>query len=338
MSGEVFVLCETYGDTVDGSALELLTWGEKLARPLNTRLVALILGDRISKATAEKLLLHGADRVVLVSDPVLSRPIAHLHGETLALLARKYRPSALIAAATVNGRAIMPYAAALLETGLTADCTELSVDKESGCVVQTRPAIGGNVLATILTRETRPQMATVRLHSADPHRVVANPSTDIVYEQMPQIKGCRSAVVCRTIASTETDGMVQLSDAEIVVAIGRGCLGRGSLDPFFELARELNAGIGASRAVIDRGVLPYPHQIGLSGKTVAPRVYLALGISGAVQHLAGMSNSGTVIAINSDPDAPIFAAADLGIVGDVHEVVPALHRAIHNSKSWGENA
>jgi electron transfer flavoprotein alpha subunit len=243
----------------------------------------------------------------------------------LASLVRDRDPSVFLAAATSTGRTAMPYLAALVHTGLTADCTELDIDTETGELLQTRPAIGGNILATIRTPNHRPQMATVRPHSGP--RAPEVPGREGRIERLAPADGDLSSRM-RRIGFTPATDAVSLADADRVVVTGRGLRKAENLPVIEELAEVLGAAVGGTRDVVDRGWLEYPHQIGLSGKTISPRLYLGAGVSGAIQHLAGMQTSEHIVAVNSDPDAQIFRLAELGVVGDMHEILPVLVRKL----------
>jgi len=241
---------------------------------------------------------------------------------------KKMQPEIVLAGATTIGRTIMPYLAGKLKTGLTADCTSLDIEEKTGLLLQTRPAIGGNVLATIKTPLHKPQMATVRPKGKRPLERDPNRKGDIEIIR-PEIN-INSRIETLDFKTREEE--VSLVDAEIVVSGGKGLKDPQNFSMLFEISRILGAAVGASRSVVDMGWVEYPHQVGLSGKTVNPRVYIAIGISGAVQHLAGMMNSESIIAINKDPEAPIFQVADLGIVGDALEILPVLKKRLEERK------
>jgi electron transfer flavoprotein alpha subunit len=226
----------------------------------------------------------------------------------------------------------MPYVAVRACAGLTADCTVLDIEKETGNLLQTRPAIGGNILATIKTPRHRPQMATVRPRSTRPAPPTPGRKGEIVHLPAPAgLLGGRM----RRVGFVADEGEHGLQDADVVVAVGRGIKKSQNIPLMAALAQALNAALGASRDVVDRGWLSYPHQIGLSGKTVTPKLYIGAGVSGSIQHLAGMQTSETIVAINTDPDAQIFRVADFGIVGDLFEIVPVLTEKIRQARRQG---
>ena len=313
-----------FAETTDGKitrgAWELLAWSRTLAEPDST--AAVIVTPSIKEAQLRKLASSGAGRVFLYESPALDRADIPACAAILRSFCEAYRPDVVLGAASVFGRALFPYAAMQMKTGLTADCTALETDPETGLLLQTRPAIGGNVMAVIKTPAHKPQMATVRPRSApelSPYDGAAGTITRLPVPETPRRPGSP-----RVVASTRLAFGEELADARRIVAVGKGIKREGNVELARRLANRLGAALGATREVVDRGWLPYSAQIGLSGKTVVPELYVALGISGAVQHLAGMRTAQKIVAVNSDPDAPIFQVADLGIVGDLFEVVPRL--------------
>ncbi len=308
---------------------ELLTRALDLKGKLADSIIsAVLMGYKVPEDDKREIIKRGADKVYYVDDPLLKDFLTEPYSKVLIELIKRYKPEMIIAPATTQGRTLMPYTAVRLKTGLTADCTGLAIDEE-GSLLQTRPAIGGNIMATIRT-SARPQMSTVRPHSARPavpdesrtgeiiNVDIALTEQDVPTKKLGYIKD-------------ETQG-AGIQDADIVVSGGRGI---GKADDFklvSKLAGLLGGTVGASRDVVDRGWMTYPHQVGLSGKTVNPKVYIALGISGSIQHLAGMQTSRTIISVNKDPDAQIFKVSDLSIVGDLHEVVPALIERLEAAK------
>ena len=269
-----------------------------------------------------KLIAQGADQVFLAEHPGLAVFRDEPYAAVLAAAVNQYRPSILLFGATAAGRSLAPRLAARLRTGLTADCTGLDIDRDSGDLLQTRPAFGGNIMATIVTPNHRPQMATVR-----PGVLKAVQRDDSRRGEIVKLAVSNDLLAARTGVSgfsAEDAETVNLEDASIIVAGGRGL---GSAENFAlvkELAALLGGAVAASRAVVDEGWISYAHQIGQTGKTVAPRLYIACGISGAVQHLAGMQGSEIIVAINKNPDAPIFKMATYGLVGDVVQILKEL--------------
>jgi electron transfer flavoprotein alpha subunit len=318
----IWTIAEQSDGKLKDVSFELLARGRGLADQLETKLSSVVIGGEIPKEELHRLIFHGADEVYLVSDKRLDSFVCESYSAILVDLIRRYGPHTILAAATSTGRTLMPHVAIVADTGLTADCTELRIDPETKLLLQTRPAIGGNILATIKTPEKKPQMATVRPKSSRPLKedrkrkgiIIEVPVSDAVFDSRVEVLGCRN----------EGDGAVHIEEADVIVAGGRGLKKGDNFHLIHELARLMNAAVGASRDAVDRGWISYPHQIGLSGKTVSPRVYLAIGISGSIQQLAGIKTAEKIVSINSDPEANIHKVADLAIVGDLFEVVPEL--------------
>lgn len=323
---DIWTLAEQKQEKLHPVSYELLTRGRALADARGCRLCAVVLGGEIAESELRELLARGADRVYAAAHPALAQFLVEPHANALRHLIETYRPEVLIAAATTTGRTVMPYVSMQVHAGLTADCTGLEIDAETGDLLQTRPAIGGNIMATIKTPTARPQMATVRPKSTPPaprdEARAAAAAGDIVRVDVPDAL-LASRMRYERFIPDETQEVV-IEDAEVVVAGGRGMKRSEGFMLLADLAAVLGGSVGATRAAVDRGWQSYPRQIGLSGKTVAPNLYVACGISGAIQHLAGMQTAEAIIAINTDPDAPIFQVADLGIVGDVFEILPAV--------------
>jgi len=326
----VWILAEQSGGRVQRVAHELLTRARTLADKRGAELTAVVIGADLIEDDSRELIERGADRVLVMQDPALAHFLVEPYAACLLHAIRHGRPEILLAAATSQGRTLMPYVAVKAGTGLTADCTHLDIDPVTGNLLQTRPAIGGNIMATIETPRHRPQMATVRPRSAPPAPRIPGRAGRVERIQPPR-ELLRSRIERLDLISSDSEHGLQ--DADVVVSVGRGVKRADNVATVQRLAHALGAALGASRDVVDRGWLSYPHQVGLSGKTVSPRLYVAVGISGAIQHLAGMQTSETIVAINNDPDAPIFNVADIGIVGDLFEVVPALIEAIRNARN-----
>ncbi|MCX8131920.1 MAG: electron transfer flavoprotein subunit alpha [Clostridia bacterium] len=316
----VWVFGEQNNGTSANVVLELLGVGRKLADQLEVSLSAVILGENIEE-NAKKLIPHGADKLYIVDSPLLRDFNDESYTDIFIQLINKYKPEILLMGATTYGRSLAPRIASRLNTGLTADCTELEIDRCKRILLQTRPAFGGNLMATIVCPNHRPQMSTVR------PKVMKAPAPDytrtgeIIIPEVSINENTKTKV--KDIVSILCES-ANIAEADIVVAGGRGL---GSPDNFKlleELASLLGGAVGASRAAVDAGWIGYSHQVGQTGQTVRPKIYFACGISGAIQHIAGMSSSDTIIAINNNPDAPIFKIAALGIVGDVCEVIPEL--------------
>lgn len=320
--GEVWTFAEQDDGKLKPISYELLTRGRSLADKLETKLASVVLGSELNRSELQELILRGADKVYLVENPILEDFLVEPFSNVMGYLIEKYQPEIMIAGATTTGRTVMPYLAVRIHTGLTADCTGLDIEEETGNLLQTRPAIGGNIMATIKTPEHRPQMATVRPKSTKPAPRVEGREGEIIEVEAPQ-ELLKSRTEILDFRSTEEDE-ANIQDADKIVSGGRGIKKAENFELIREFAEKLEAAVGASRDVVDRGWISYPHQVGLSGKTVTPKLYVAVGISGAIQHLAGMKTSDNIIAINNEPEAQIFQVADLGIVGDLFEVVPAI--------------
>jgi len=308
----------------------LLGVGRKLADQKKVPLSAVLLTDKAGDVPAQ-LISYGADKVYVVEDLALAQFTDEAYGNALEDLARKYKPEVILAGATAIGRSFIPRVATSLKTGLTADCTQLDIQQDDGALLQTRPAFGGNIMATIASSNTRPQMATVRplvmkANAPDPSR-----KGEVIYSTIAPER-LVSRVKVRNFVALEGD-QVNLNEADIVVSGGRGLEGEKGFQLIAELAQLLDGAVAASRAAVDSGWMPYPHQVGQTGKTVSPKVYIACGISGAIQHLVGMQSSDTIIAINRDPHAPIFDVATYGVVGDVFEILPKLIDKIKQLRS-----
>ncbi|MCK4591543.1 MAG: electron transfer flavoprotein subunit alpha/FixB family protein, partial [Candidatus Latescibacteria bacterium] len=316
----VWVFIEHEDSQVVHVSLELLGKGRELADKLSTYLSAVLLGADISPIV-QQLFKFDIDRVYCIEDPVLKGYRTDSYVVAASSLVRKYKPEIILAGATTTGRDFASALATELETGLTADCTELDIDLEKGLLVQTRPAFGGNIMATILCPHHRPQMATVRPKVMEMPKLVDSKQGEVIQESLRLSEDQILTKIVDFIPSTET---VNLADAQIIVSGGRGLGGAENFGLMEELADVLGAAVGASRAAVDADWISYPHQVGQTGRTVRPRVYFACGISGAIQHQAGMKTSEIIVAINKDPDAPIFDIATYGIVGDLFEIVPLL--------------
>jgi len=321
----VWVFAEQKGGVVQSISYELLGEGRKLADTLGVELAAVILGKDIEDAVKE-LGFRGADKVYAVAHPELE----HFHDEPysriLTDLIRQHKPEIVLCGASTIGRALIPRVAIQVHTGLTADCTGLAIDEERRILLQTRPAFGGNIMATIICPNHRPQMSTVR------HKVMKEPERDTSKKAEVITKSYdKKTLASRTSVEKvveEATNLIKLTDADIIVSGGRGLKNPENFRLVEALAKAIGGAVGASRAAVDSGWIPYSHQVGQTGKTVAPKLYIACGISGAIQHLVGMQSSDCIIAINKDPDAPIFKVANYGIVGDLFEVVPALTRKL----------
>ena len=316
----IWVFAEQREGKVKSVAYELLSKGRELADNLNTELCAICFGHNIEEVN--ELIAYGADKVYLVDNPALANHQDDLYTRQLVELIQQHKPEIVIAGATSLGRSFIPRVAAILKTGLTADCTGLEIDTETGLLLQTRPTFGGNIMATIICQTKRPQMSTVRprvfkKNMPDKKRKGQIIKVDFNSERITSTTKLLSFIDDLTEA-------VKLEDTDIIVSGGRGLGKAENFQLLEELANVLGAALGSSRPPVDDGWIPYSHQVGQTGKTVCPRLYIACGISGAVQHLAGMQTSDIIVAINDDPNAPIFEVATYGIIGNLFNVVPIL--------------
>ena len=328
MYSGVWVFAEPSGREEEGMhpvALELLGKARELADRLQTELSVVVIGSETRKQL-DVLRHYPVDRVFTVRSGRLDAFCSETWAAVVADLIDREKPDIVLCGATAAGRSFFPRVAALLGTGLTADCTGLDIDEDEGLLLQTRPAFGGNIMATIICPRHRPQMATVRPNVL-PRMEPAQRRDPEVVEVSTDAENLDSPVEILT-GTIEDTGAENISEADIIVAGGRGVGGGEGFDVIRQLADVLGGAVGASRAAVDAGWIPYVHQVGQTGTTVQPRIYIACGISGAVQHLVGMQSAETVIAINTDPGASIFENADYGLVGDLHVVVPQLIRAI----------
>ena len=315
----IWVYIETEEGKPKAVGFELLAPGRDLAYKRGCSLVAVVIGNGVEE-TAKQAIAYGADQVLLLDAPEYNIYNTDVFGEAMVELIEKYQPEGILIGATNNGRDLGPCVSCRIKTGLTADCTAIDLDAESGNVAWTRPAFGGNLMATILCPNTRPQMGTVRPGVFKKPAADGSRTGEIIREQM-KIPENRVELIKRVREVAES---VNLDEAEIIVSGGNGVGSAENFSYIKALADALGGAVGASRAAVDNGWISHAHQVGQTGKTVAPKLYIACGISGAIQHIAGMSGSDTIIAVNKDPDAPIFSVADYGIVGDLFEVLPVL--------------
>jgi caffeyl-CoA reductase-Etf complex subunit CarE len=322
----VWVWIEQFHGRIGSISIEMLGQGRKLADQRKVALTACVLGHNVEHITKEAI-SFGADRVFWVDDPSLAAYSTTPYASTLISLIREYKPEIFLLGASSRGRDLAGSVASVLYTGLTADCTGLDIDPENGLLLQTRPAFGGNIMATIICANHRPQMATVR------HRVFEMPVADSRRQgQVIPIKAAMKAeqISAHVVGSILEKDEVNLADARIIVAGGRGVGGPAGFETIRKLAEVLGGAVGSSRQAVDAGWISYAHQVGQTGRTVRPDLYIACGISGQIQHLAGMKTSKVIVAINKNPEAPIFNVANYGIVGDLFQVVPALTEQFKN--------
>jgi electron transfer flavoprotein alpha subunit len=325
----VWVFIEQFEGHVHDVSWELLGKGRVLADDLGVELAAFVLGDNV-KHLAQESFGYGADKAYCMESPVLKlyRTQSYLHG-TVELV-NKYKPEIVLMGATGLGRDLAGAVATDLKTGLTADCTQLDIDKKMRILEQTRPAFGGNIMATILTETRRPQMASVRPHVM-PKQEFQQGRTGILIEEPFTLQEDDIAAKVVEIIKASQDSAVNINAAKILVSGGRGMLSKENFNKLQDLADLIGGVVAGSRCAFDEGWIEHPRQVGQTGKTVHPKLYIACAISGAIQHLVGMQDSEYIIAINKDKSAPIFEVAHLGIVGDVFEIIPDLIEKIKQS-------
>ena len=326
---DVYVFAEQRDGKIQNVALELLGKARELADANNEKVVAILLGKNI-KGEAQTLVAHGADKVLVVDHDLLATYLTEPYTQAITQIIKEFKPSILLIGATTIGRDLGPRVSARNVTGLTADATKLEIsDDEAHEFRMTRPAFGGNLMATILCKNHRPQMSTVRpgvmqKMAADPNRKgeVVDYTVQFDEKKISRVK------IVKTVKEEKV--ITDISQAKVLVSGGRGVGNKEGFAKLEALAKELGGEVSSSRAMVDAGVMEQSRQVGQTGKTVRPNLYMACGISGAIQHLAGMEESELIIAINKDKFAPIFSVADLGIVGDLHKIVPMLTERLKN--------
>lgn len=321
----VWVMAEVLSGKIQPVTHELIGAARTLADKRGSEVWVVLTGSGIS-GQADSLIPYGADKVIVTDDPSMSSFSDEIEAKILIRLIKKYKPEMILTGATTRGRALIPRVAVTTNCGLTADCTGLDIDPENGDLLQTRPAFGGNIMATIRCSDHRPQMATVR------PRVMKAPDPDdtrkgeIIAEEIEESDKSKIKKILEVFHSSET--AVNLADAQIIVSGGRAMKGPEGFDMLRKLALRVGGAVGASRAAVDAGWIPYAHQVGQTGQTVQTKVYIACGISGQIQHLVGMQSCDLIIAIDKDPDTPMMQIADIAVTGDVFEIIPALTKAI----------
>ncbi len=303
---------------------EIIGAARELKKDLDQPVCAILVGSGV-RAYTDELLSYGVDQVWMIDNPGIGDFDEDVQAELVTQIILEKRPGIFLGGGTVVGRSLLPRVAARILTGLTADCTELTVDPATKFLRQTRPAFGGNIMATILTQNHRPQMATVRHKVMKPAEKVPAPAGKVI--ELSHIPIPQSKLEFLEFVEEKTS-TVNLVEADVIVSGGRGIKDPKNFELIERLALATGGAVGASRAAVDAGWIPYSHQVGQTGKTVKPKVYIACGISGAIQHLAGMKGSDMIIAINSDANAPIFDVANYGIVGDLFQVIPELIRRL----------
>ena len=337
----VYVFAQQVDNEISGIALELLGKGKELAAKLETEVTAVLIGYNV-KNLADKLAEYGADKVILVDNPELETYRTEPYAHALASVIEKYKPEIVLVGATAIGRDLGPTVSARVKTGLTADCTVLEIgdfplvaipgqEQKHNQLLMTRPAFGGNTIATIACPDNRPQMATVRPGVMQKIAPIAGAKA-VIEEYNPGFTPNNKYVTIKEVVKAVSD-TVDIMDAKILVSGGRGVGSAENFKLLDDLAEAIGGTVSCSRAVVDSGWKPKDLQVGQTGKTVRPHVYFAIGISGAIQHVAGMEESEIIIAINKDESAPIFDVADYGIVGDLNKIVPMLTEKIKEAKA-----
>lgn len=317
----VWVVAELLSGKIQPVTNELIGAARSLADARSSQVWAVVLGHGAAEQ-APSLFAYGADKVILVDDIRLSGFIDELEAGIMVRLIEKYNPEILIGAATSRGRALIPRIAVKRNCGLTADCTELGIDPENGDLLQTRPAFGGNIMATIRCSNRRPQMATVRPRVMKALEPDSSKSGEIIHEK---VQDSDAAKIKRIVEIFHSDNAaVNLGDAQIIIAGGRGMKGPEGVELLRKFAAKVGGAVGASRAAVDAGWIPYSYQVGQTGQTVQTKVYIACGISGQIQHLVGMQSCELIIAIDKNPDTPMMQIADIAITGDLFEVIPEI--------------
>ncbi|MDU3176514.1 electron transfer flavoprotein subunit alpha/FixB family protein [Anaerococcus sp.] len=326
----VLVVCEQRDGNLQSVSLELIGKARELADELKEEVIAVIAGKKVSDLTQE-LISYGADKVYYVEDDKLDKYITEPYVKVMTTIINDLKPQIVLFGATSIGRDLAPRVSSRIGCGLTADCTKLEIDEEVGLLNMTRPTFGGNLLATIQSPEARPQMSTVRPGVMPKQDEDKNRTGDVnKYDIDIEDKDINIEVIEEKLADKKK---IKIEDAQVLVSVGRGIGSADNMKLAYDLAEVLEGEVSSSRAVVDAGWVEKDRQVGQTGKTVRPNLYIALGISGAIQHLAGMEESDLIIAVNKNPDANIFNVADVGIVGDINEVVPELIKKIKVAKA-----
>lgn len=317
----VWVCLEQTGGKIAGVSFEMLSEARRLADQLSTHVSAVLMGHDV-QPLAKEAFAYGADTVYVCDDATLKDYRTESYCKVMETLVKAHQPEILLLGATSDGRDLAARLASRLETGLSADCVALSLDAESKNLIQTRPTYGGNIMADMLCPTKRPQMCTIRPNAMEKLDPDTTKTGEIIAVAVELQEADLRTKVLDVIA--KAGGQISLADAQIIVSGGRGLGDEKGFTLIQELADTLHAAVGASRAAVDSGWIPYEHQVGQTGKTVGPKLYIACGISGALQHLAGMKTSDVIVAINKDEEAPIFSVANYGIVGDLYKVLPIM--------------
>lgn len=326
----IFVIGEIRQGQIHSVSLELTGKARELADKIGAKVYTVLLGNKI-RSEPEDIFRYGAEGIIVIENEKLEFFNQEIFSNIISHLIEQYVPEIVLAPATTAGRTYMPAVAARLNTGLTADCTGLDIERESGLLLQTRPAIGGNIMATIKTPERKPQMATVRPRTFRIPEPADHANGETVIPPLfPDL--FRTRIENLELITEDEEGS-NIQDMDVLIAGGKGLKRPDNFEMLRDLGNLLGGGVGASRPTVDSKWIDYPHQVGLSGKVVSPKLYIAGGISGAVQHLAGMQTSGKIIAINKDPEAPIFRVADIALCGDLFQILPQLIERVRKERS-----
>ncbi|MFP4267923.1 MAG: electron transfer flavoprotein subunit alpha/FixB family protein [Spirochaetaceae bacterium] len=321
----IWVVAEVMDGEIQKVSYELLGAGKALADQAKSELWCVVMGSGVSNKS-EDLFTYGADVVLMVDDPRLEEFIEEDEAAVLVRMIEQYKPEVVVCGATTRGRALIPRVAVKANCGLTADCTGLTIDEETGDLFQTRPAFGGNIMATIRSSNHRPQMATVRPRVMNALEPDPSRKGRVIMENLGE--GAEGSIKKILDVFHNSDNSMNLADAQFIISGGRGMKGPEGFKLLKSLAEKVNGAVGASRAAVDSGWVPYTHQVGQTGQTVQAQVYMACGISGQIQHLVGMQSCDLIIAVDNDPETPLMQMADIAIVGDLFEVIPAIVKEI----------
>ena len=328
----IWVYVEYVNGIIKDGSLQLIGKARELASKINTDVTAIILGSNLGDVVKEPI-YYGADKVIYVDHPALTKYVPHIYANVIVQLANKYKPEIILFAATKRGRELAPYVANSLRTGITADCTELDVDPKTRDLDQVRPTYGGNILAHIRTPTRRPQLASVRPNVFPTPPRDTNRRGEVIAETIDSIPNINGQGLIEVRPVVKGEELPPVEKADIVVVAGRGVGSADGVKLLTELARLLGGTIGGTKKVVDAGWLSADRQVGQTGKTIRPTLYIGVGVSGAIQHVFGMKESKIIVAINSDPNAPIFQYADYGVVGDYRDVVKELIELLRNYNS-----
>ncbi len=330
----VYVYAQQVDGKVSGVSLELLGRGKALAQDLKTTLTAVLLGHK-TEAMAKQLLRYGADTVITVDNPMLEVYMTEPYVYALTAVINQYKPDIMLLGATAIGRDIAPRISARIHTGLTADCTSLDIDAENGNLLMTRPAFGGNIMATIICPNHRPQMATIRPGVMQKLAPIDTPTGKVEAFTVDIPASCKNIEILEIVPNKPEKQNIQ--EATVLISGGRGMQAAENFVQLERIAEQLHGTISSSRACVDLGWTTPDRQVGQTGSTVRANLYMACGISGQIQHIAGMEECDLIVAINKDENAPIFQVADVGVVGDVHTILPLLEKAIAKAQAEGSN-